>query len=336
MMVSTDKDNEQEMTILVTGAAGFIGRALCDYLLQHTSHKIVGIDNLNDYYAVQLKHDRLSGLENHPRFIFEKTDIADFVTLSTLAKKHAFSMVIHLAAQAGVRYSIENPHAYAQSNLLGFTNILELVRQNNCIHLVYASSSSVYGSSNQVPFVETANTDNPVSFYAATKKANEAMAASYAHLYGLSITGLRFFTVYGEWGRPDMAPWLFTKAILNKQPIKVFNHGKLQRDFTYIEDIVEGIWRLSNHPDRINTHDHQVYNIGNNQPVELMDFIQYIEEACGIEAIKEFVPMQKGDVFMTCANTDKLNQLTGFRPNTPLQQGIQRFVLWYQNNHQQH
>lgn len=327
---------EGQSTVLVTGAAGFIGRALCDYLLMHTSHQVVGIDNLNDYYAVQLKHDRLASLQDNPRFIFELIDIADANALDALTQKYSFSLVIHLAAQAGVRYSIENPYAYAQSNLLGFTNILEMVRQNNCTHLVYASSSSVYGASNQVPFVETANTDHPVSFYAATKKANEAMAASYAHLYGLSITGLRFFTVYGEWGRPDMAPWLFTKAILNKQPIKVFNHGKLQRDFTFIDDIIEGIWRLSKNAERVNAHDHQVYNIGNNQPVELMDFIRCIEEACGIEAIKEFVPMQKGDVFMTYANTDKLNQLTGFRPNTSLAEGIRRFVLWYQNYHQKH
>lgn len=327
---------QQTTTILVTGAAGFIGRALCLYLLQNTMHQVVGVDNLNDYYAVQLKNDRLQTLNNQPRFCFEPVDIADFVALMTLAQKYTFSLIIHLAAQAGVRYSIANPHAYAQSNLLGFTHILELTRQNHGAHLVYASSSSVYGAGNQVPFVETANTDHPVSFYAATKKANEVMADSYAHLYGLSITGLRFFTVYGEWGRPDMAPWLFAQAIINKQPIKVFNHGKLQRDFTYIEDIVEGIWRLGMHNVRMNSHNHELYNIGNNQSVALLDFIQCIERACGYTAIKEFVPMQKGDVFVTCANTDKLNQLTGFRPNTPLDQGIQKFVSWYQDYQQKY
>ncbi|WP_434779613.1 NAD-dependent epimerase/dehydratase family protein [Neisseria sp. Ec49-e6-T10] len=317
------------MNILITGVAGFIGQALAQYLLTHTEHTIVGVDNLNDYYPVILKEKRLAQLNQQKNFTFKKIDLADTNSVQNI--NESFDLIIHLAAQAGVRYSIENPIVYAQSNLLGFTNILQLARTQPKAHLVYASSSSVYGQNNQIPFTETDLTDHPVSFYAATKKANEVMAVSYTHLYNLSITGLRFFTVYGPFGRPDMAPWLFTQAILEGKPIKVFNHGKMKRDFTYIDDIVEGIWRLATHPQRLCSNTHEIYNIGNNQPVQLMEFIQTIETACQKEAIKEFLPMQDGDVPITYANTDKLNALTGFQPSTPLKIGIEKFVSWYQS-----
>ena len=320
------------MNVLVTGAAGFIGQAVCRYLLQHTQCTVTGLDNLNDYYSVKLKKNRIRALnleDDNSRFVFLVRDIAHTDLIQSLHSKQ-YDLIIHLAAQAGVRYSIENPHAYAQSNLLGFTNILELARAQKNTHLVYASSSSVYGANNPVPFSETANTDYPASFYAATKKSNEVMAASYAHLYGLSITGLRFFTVYGPWGRPDMAPWLFTDAILNGQSINVFNHGKMLRDFTYIDDIVKGIWSLAVNKQRIDSHNHDIFNIGNHQPVELIRFIEIIEKLCGKQAQKIFLPMQAGDVPVTCADVSKLNQLTGFKPDTPLEEGIAYFINWFQ------
>ena len=314
--------------ILVTGAAGFIGQALCRYLLAHTGHTVFGLDNLNDYYAVQLKYDRLSILkEESDRFIFLKADLTDSNKIKKITRQYSFDLVIHLAAQAGVRYSIENPLVYAQSNLLGFTNILELVKTQKTPHFIYASSSSVYGNNTQIPFTETDCTDFPVSFYAATKKSNEVMAHSYAHLYGLSITGLRFFTVYGPWGRPDMAPWLFTEAILTGKPIKVFNHGKMKRDFTFIDDIVGGIWLLAKSKQRLGSYDHQIFNIGNNEPVELTVFIECIEKFCGKPAEKIYLPMQDGDVPVTYANIDKLIQLTGFRPKTSLTEGDRKSVV---------
>ncbi len=319
------------MNILVTGAAGFIGQALCRYILKHTQHTIIALDNLNAYYAVELKKNRLQQIRSHERISFLLMDIADTDALFRLSEQYSFGLIIHLAAQAGVRYSIDNPLVYAQSNLLGFTNILELTRKQKTAHLVYASSSSVYGGNNTIPFTEDDCTDHPVSFYAATKKSNEVMAASYAHLYHLSITGLRFFTVYGPWGRPDMAPWLFTQAILEGKPIKVFNHGKMRRDFTYIDDIVKGTWSLATHAKRADSRTHEIFNIGNHQPVELMKFIQIIEEACQKEAKKEFLPMQDGDVPVTYANIDKLHSLTGFKPSVALAEGMGKFVDWFKN-----
>ncbi|WP_230369863.1 SDR family NAD(P)-dependent oxidoreductase [Paludibacterium denitrificans] len=268
------------MKILVTGAAGFIGRAVCDRLLNEGGISVVGVDNLNDYYAVELKQARLATLTGRDGFFFQQLDLADWNAVRALYEAQGFDYVIHLAAQAGVRYSIQNPHVYAQSNLVGMTNIPEACRQYPVKHLVFASSSSVYGKNAKVPFSEDDRVDEPVSFYAATKKANEVMAHSYAHLYQYPITGLRFFTVYGPWGRPDMAPWLFTEAILNGKPIKVFNHGKMQRDFTYIDDIVEGILRVMRHP-ASGAVPFAVYNIGNHNPVELMAFIEAIEQSCG-------------------------------------------------------
>lgn len=320
------------MKVLVTGAAGFIGRAVCERLLERGGAEVVGIDNLNDYYAVELKHARLATLEGRAGFSFRKLDIADWEAMEALFAGEHFDYVIHLAAQAGVRYSIENPHTYAESNLTGFTNVLEGCRRYPVKHLVFASSSSVYGRNAKVPFSEDDRVDLPVSFYAATKKANEVMAASYAHLYGLPATGLRFFTVYGPWGRPDMAPWLFTDAILNGRSIKVFNHGKMQRDFTYIDDIVEGVLRVMEH---VPTGElpYALFNIGNHNPVELMAFIKATEAACGCEAVKEYLPMQDGDVPITYADTARLRAAVGFSPDTPLMEGMQRFVDWYRHYH---
>ena len=324
------------MNILVTGAAGFIGRALCERLLQQDGCKVVGVDNLNDYYPVSLKQARLATLEARDGFHFVQLALADWEALNALCAAQGFDYVIHLAAQAGVRYSIANPHVYAQSNLLGMTNVLEACRRHGVKHLVYASSSSVYGQNAKVPFAEDDRVDAPVSFYAATKKANEVMAHSYAHLYKLPCTGLRFFTVYGPWGRPDMAPWLFTEAILQGKPIKVFNHGQMQRDFTYIDDIVEGVVRVMQH---LPTGEHgqppyALFNIGNHNPVTLMDFIHSIETACGRTAVKEYYPMQDGDVPITYADTSRLRAAVGFSPDTPLQTGMQAFVDWYRTYHQ--
>lgn len=324
------------MKILVTGAAGFIGRAVCERLLQAGDCTVVGVDNLNSYYPVSLKQARLATLEGRDGFRFVQLDLADWTALNALCGAESFDYVIHLAAQAGVRYSIDNPHVYAQSNLLGMTNVLEACRRHQVKHLVYASSSSVYGQNAKVPFAEDDRVDAPVSFYAATKKANEVMAHSYAHLYALPCTGLRFFTVYGPWGRPDMAPWLFTEAILQGRPIKVFNHGQMQRDFTFIDDIVEGVLRVMRHvPESRNGEPpYALFNIGNHNPVSLLDFIHSIESACGREAVKEYYPMQDGDVPITYADTSRLRAAVGFSPDTPLASGMQAFVDWYRGYHQ--
>jgi len=287
---------------------------------------------MNAYYSVELKKSRLATLEEHSNFTFYKMDIADHESLDDLFVKSQFDYVVNLAAQAGVRYSIENPRAYTESNLVGFSNILEACRHHKIKHLVFASSSSVYGRNEKVPFSEEDRVDLPVSYYAATKKANEVMAASYSHLYNLPISGLRFFTVYGPWGRPDMAPWLFTDAILHNRPIKVFNNGDMLRDFTYIDDIVEGIVRLLDNPP-VKDLPYEIYNIGNNRPEKLADFISAIEKACGIEAQKVNYPMQDGDVPVTYADTNKLNQAVGFSPDTNLQSGIERFVAWFREYH---
>ena len=330
------------MKYLVTGAAGFIGMYTAKRLLDD-GHEVVGLDNLNDYYDVKLKHARLEELAPYDNFRFIKMDIADRDGIAQLFKEEQFHRVIHLAAQAGVRYSIENPMAYIDSNLVGMATILEGCRHNKVEHLVYASSSSVYGMNPKIPFSTSDNVDHPVSLYAATKKSNELMAHSYSHLYGIPTTGLRFFTVYGPWGRPDMAPWLFTEAILKGQPIKVFNNGKMQRDFTYIDDIVEGVVRISdvipagqeiviNNPS-LSTAPYAIYNIGNNQPVELGDFIGAIEAACGKEADKIYMPMQPGDVVRTFADIDSLNASTGFQPSADLKVGMVNFVDWYSSYH---
>src|SRR5574343_612298 len=311
------------MKVLVTGAAGFIGMTTALRLLER-GDEVVGIDNLNDYYEVALKDARLARLTGHPGFRFVRLDIADRSGIDALFKQERFDKVIHLAAQAGVRYSIQNPHAYADSNLLGFVNMLEGCRHHGVQHLVYPSSSSVYGGNTKMPFSEHDSVDHPVSLYAATKKANELMAHTYSHLYGLSTTGLRFFTVYGPWGRPDMSPFLFAGAILRDKPIDVFNHGNMRRDFTYIDDIVEGVIRTMDRvaepnpgyvPDEADPATsnvpYRVFNIGNNNPVELMSFIEAIENALGMEAKKNFLPLQDGDVPATYANTDALNAWTG-------------------------
>lgn len=318
------------MNILVTGAAGFIGRAVCERLLGEEGVHVTAVDNLNDYYEIDLKMARLATLQGRPGFVFHKLDIADSAALDAVFAAQSFDYVIHLAAQAGVRYSIENPAAYAVSNLMGMTSMLEACRRHAVRHLVYASSSSVYGQNAKIPFSEDDRTDEPVSFYAATKKSNEVMAHSYAHLYGLPVTGLRFFTVYGPWGRPDMAPWLFTQAVLEGRPIKVFNHGEMERDFTYIDDIVEGILRvMRNVPDEAVPA--RLFNIGNHDPVRLMTFIETIEQACGKVAEKIYLPMQDGDVPRTYADTRRLREATGFSPDTPLATGMQRFVDWYRD-----
>lgn len=332
------------MKFLVTGAAGFIGFYVCQRLLD-SGHQVVGLDNLNDYYDVQLKLDRLAQLETAADFHFEKLDLADREGVAALFAREKFNRVIHLGAQAGVRYSLENPMAYADSNLIGTLTILEGCRHHQVEHLVYASSSSVYGMNSKMPFSTQDRVDHPVSLYAATKKSNELMAHTYSHLYGIPTTGLRFFTVYGPWGRPDMAMFLFTKAIAEGKPIKVFNHGQMQRDFTYIDDIVEGILRIQDKPPVANkdwpgtdasssSAPYKVFNIGNNQPVKLMTFIQAIEQAMGVEAVKEFLPMQDGDVPATFADIDDLQQAVGFKPATPIELGVQRFVDWYRSYYQ--
>ncbi len=331
------------MKILVTGAAGFIG-SHTSLLLLGRGDQVVGLDNLNDYYDVQLKLDRLARLTPHENFRFVKMDVADREGMAKLFAEEKFDRVIHLAAQAGVRYSLQNPHAYIDSNLVGFTNILEGCRHSKVQHLVYASSSSVYGGNTKMPFSEHDSVDHPVSLYAATKKANELMAHTYSHLFNVPTTGLRFFTVYGPWGRPDMALFLFTKAILEGRAIDIFNHGKMKRDFTYIDDIVQGVIRTmdrvpeadpgydSNNPDPGRSHaPYRVFNIGNNDPVELMSFVEAIETSLGMEAKKNFMPMQDGDVPATYADTDELNAWTGFAPATPVPEGIRRFVEWYRS-----
>ena len=329
------------MKILLTGAAGFIGMATALRLLAR-GDEVVGLDSLNDYYDVLLKESRLKYLLPLPGFRFVKMDVADRAEMARLFATEKFERVIHLAAQAGVRYSIQNPLAYADSNLTGFINVLEGCRHNNVQHLVYASSSSVYGGNTKMPFSEHDSVDHPVSLYAASKKGNELMAHTYSHLYRLPSTGLRFFTVYGPWGRPDMAYFLFTRAILAGEPIKVFNHGNMKRDFTFVDDIAEGVLRVV---DRVATPSltydsgeadpatsnapYRVFNIGNSAPVPLMDFIGCIEDALGKRAEKILLPMQDGDVAATFANTDALNQWVGFVPGTPVKDGIERFVNWY-------
>ena len=324
------------MHILLTGAAGFIGMHTAQRLLAR-GDTVLGIDNLNDYYAVALKRARLEPLQKHPGFAFEQVDVADREAMARLFASHRFDAVVHLAAQAGVRYSITHPNAYLDSNLTGFGHILEGCRMQKPGHLVYASSSSVYGGNTKMPFEETDAVDHPVSLYAATKKANELMAHTYSHLYGLPTTGLRFFTVYGPWGRPDMAYFSFTRAVLEGRPIQVFNHGKMKRDFTYIDDIVEGVLRVLDKPatpENAGGPPYRIFNIGNHDPVPLMDFIGCIEQALGREAIKEFLPMQDGDVPATYASTEALHRWVGFAPSTPLKDGIERFVRWYREYHQ--
>ncbi|EKV02475.1 nucleoside-diphosphate-sugar epimerase [Leptolyngbya sp. PCC 7375] len=325
------------MTVLVTGVAGFIGYFVAQRLLAE-GETVYGIDNLNDYYDVTLKKNRLAQLLPDPSFSFESLDLADRAKMDDLFQEQSFDRVIHLAAQAGVRYSLKNPYAYADSNLLGFIHILEGCRHSGVRHLVYASSSSVYGANRQVPFTTGDNVDHPVSLYAATKKANELMAHSYSHLYNLPTTGLRFFTVYGPWGRPDMAYFKFVDAIANDRPIQVYNHGKMQRDFTYIDDVVEGVVRVLRHLPQPITDDafnttapYKLYNIGNHSPVELMRFIEIIEQALGKTAVKEMMSMQPGDVPATYADVVDLTADVGFAPSTPLEEGIAKFVAWYQD-----
>jgi UDP-glucuronate 4-epimerase len=328
---------------LVTGAAGFIGMHLTLRLLAR-GDAVIGVDNLNDYYDVTLKEARLSRLISHPNFRFIKADVADRHVMENLFSKEPIQRVVHLAAQAGVRYSITHPHAYIDANLQGFINILEGCRHHATEHLVYASSSSVYGGNTQLPFAEAHSVDHPVSLYAATKKANELMAHTYSHLYRLPTTGLRFFTVYGPWGRPDMALFLFTKAILEGRAIDVFNSGKMVRDFTYVDDIVEGVLRVldkpatpnplfdANQPDAASSNaPYRVFNIGNSQPSPLMDYITAIEDALGMQAVKNYLPMQAGDVPATSANTDALAEWVGFKPDTPVRTGVAHFVSWYQS-----
>ena len=318
----------------MTGAAGFIGHQTTLKLLAR-GDTVIGVDNLNDYYDVSLKEARLQNIAKHPQasnFKFIKLDLADTLATEALFKSEQPERVIHLAAQAGVRYSLQNPHAYVQSNLVAFTNILEGCRHNNIEHLVYASSSSVYGGNTKLPFSDQDTVDHPVSLYAATKKANELMAHTYSHLYGIPTTGLRFFTVYGPWGRPDMSPFLFADAILNNRPIKVFNHGDMMRDFTYIDDIVEGVVRTIDKlatPEANSSVPYRVFNIGNNQPEKLMDFIGMLEDAFGKVAEKEFLPMQAGDVKATYADTNALEAWVGFKPYTPIKEGIAKFATWY-------
>jgi UDP-glucuronate 4-epimerase len=335
------------MKVLVTGAAGFIGAALCQQLLQR-GDTVVGVDNFTPYYDVSLKHARISNtqasLNQHASaaFEFQQLDIADNAALRALFVAQQFDVVVNLAAQPGVRYSLENPHAYIQSNIVGFTNILEACRHNKIKHLVYASSSSVYGNNGKTPFSESDAVDHPISLYAATKKSNELLAHTYAHLYNIPCTGLRFFTVYGPWGRPDMAPFKFTQKILNDEPIDVYNHGDLMRDFTYIDDIVSGIINVIDQPSAPDTEwsnmqpaaasssaPFRIYNIGNSQPVRLMTFIETLEQVCGKSAEKNYLPMQPGDVSQTHADMSRMQIDFGFNSQTPLADGLQYFVDWY-------
>jgi UDP-glucuronate 4-epimerase len=327
--------------ILVTGAAGFIGFHLARRYLD-AGRPVIGLDNLNDYYDVTLKHARLGVLEQNPAFQFVHTDLADAAALNRLFEQHDFEVVVNLAAQAGVRYSLTNPQAYVESNLVGFVNILEACRHHGARHLLYASSSSVYGGVTRMPFSVHQNVDHPLSVYAATKKSNELLAHAYSHLFRLPTTGLRFFTVYGPWGRPDMALFIFTRAILTGKPIQIFNHGHMERDFTYIDDIVDGVFRLTDRsplpddswngdvpdPGR-STAPYRLYNIGNSRPAPLMQLISVLENCLGIEAKKEFLPMQPGDVPATYADIDDLAQEVGFQPRTGIETGVAKFVAWY-------
>ncbi len=332
--------------ILITGAAGFIGHALSKRLLEE-GRTVVGLDNLNDYYDPELKRARLARLTPYPAFTHVGFDMADRDQVASLFAEHRFDAVVNLAAQAGVRYSLVNPHSYVDTNLVGFVNILEGCRHTKVKHLVYASSSSVYGANTKMPFTVHHNVDHPVSLYAASKKANELMAHSYSHLYGLPTTGLRFFTVYGPWGRPDMALFLFTKAILEDRPIDVFNNGNMERDFTYIDDIVEGVVRVIDHvaepnpdwsgddPDPATSYcPWRIYNIGNNAKEKLMRYIEVLEDCLGRKAKKNFLPMQAGDVPATYANVDDLVREIGFKPDTPIEVGIRNFVDWYREYYQ--
>lgn len=334
------------MNILVTGAAGFIGANVCSRLLSN-GNSVVGLDNLNDYYDVALKEARLEPLIQNDNFHFLKIDISDSLAIAKLFEEQRFDRVIHLAAQAGVRYSLTNPLSYAQSNLLGHLNILEGCRHTKVKHLVYASSSSVYGLNGKTPFSTSDSVDHPISLYAATKKSNELMAHSYSHLYGIPTTGLRFFTVYGPWGRPDMALFKFTKNILAGEPIDIYNNGEMQRDFTYIDDIVEGIIRISDVIPQVNNEwtvetgspatssaPYRVYNLGNGSPVKLMDYITSLEKSLGIEAIKNFMPMQPGDVYRTYADTQDLFAATGYKPKVGVDEGVKAFVDWYRDFYQ--
>lgn len=329
------------MSVLVTGAAGFIGMHCIDKLLDR-GDRVVGIDNLNDYYDVSLKSARLERLRSRENFDFHLVDVSDRDKILALFGTEGFTSVIHLAAQAGVRYSLTNPHVYIDANVLGFTNILEGCRQNGVDHLVYASSSSVYGGNTSVPFSERDSVDHPISLYAATKKANELMAHTYSHLYGLPTTGLRFFTVYGPWGRPDMALFIFAKSILQNETIEIFNNGNMVRDFTFVDDIVEGILRVLDKPATPNLKfdpdnpnpasalaPYRIFNIGNSQPVQLMDYILALEEELGLEAKKVFLPLQPGDVPVTFADTKELHTWVNFKPNTPMKEGVARFVQWF-------
>jgi UDP-glucuronate 4-epimerase len=331
------------MKFLVTGAAGFIGYYTAERLLA-AGHQVVGIDNLNDYYDVSLKMARLELLADKPAFRFIKLDLADREGMAQLFAEHKFQRVIHLGAQAGVRYSLENPLAYADSNLIGHLNVLEGCRHNKVEHLLYASSSSVYGLNRKLPFATEDSVDHPISLYAATKKANELMSHSYSHLYGLPTTGLRFFTVYGPWGRPDMALFKFTKAILAGENIDVYNHGEMYRDFTYIDDIAEAIvrlqaiipqpneaWTVEQGSPASSSAPYRVYNIGNSNPVKLMEYISALEQALGIEARKNMLPMQPGDVLDTSADTAELYRVIGFKPETGVEEGVKRFVEWYKS-----
>lgn len=333
--------NKQQSAILVTGAAGFIGFHVAHRLLDRGEH-VIGLDNINDYYDVRIKEARLAQLKTRERFNFVKVNLANRQGIRDLFADNTIRRVVHLAAQAGVRYSLVNPHAYTESNIEGFMNILEGCRHGGIDHLVYASSSSVYGGNTRMPFSIHDNVDHPVSLYAASKKANELMAHCYAHLYRLPCTGLRFFTVYGPWGRPDMALFIFTKAILEGRPIEVFNQGKMQRDFTYVDDIVEGVIRTLDQPATANaawsgekpdpgtsSAPARIYNIGNHQPVELLHFIEVLEKALGKKAEKRLMPLQPGDVPATYADIDDLTNDVGFKPTTPIEVGIPRFVKWY-------
>ena len=349
MMENKTKIALKNKSIFITGVAGFIGSNLAKRLLSTVEGvKVVGLDNMNNYYDVRLKEARLKELEQFEKFSFVKGNLADKAVIESIFEQYKPEIVVNLGAQAGVRYSITNPDAYVEANLIGFYNILEACRHSYdeghtpVEHLVYASSSSVYGSNKKVPYSTDDKVDNPVSLYAATKKSNELMAHVYSHLYGLPTTGLRFFTVYGPWGRPDMSPHLFTRAIMEGQTMKVFNHGDMLRDFTYVDDIVEGVIRVM---DRVAVPDedwnaevpnpatssaaYRVYNIGNSSPVRLMDFIHALEEACGKEAVKEYLPMQPGDVYQTDADTTRLYREINYKPKTPLKEGVEKFVRWY-------